>query len=57
MVRKIIKFFREKFNKKKEVKYYCKRCGKLLTDPTSKKMGFGKCCYQKEVIKNQKHLF
>lgn len=42
---------------KKEVNYYCRRCGRKLITKQSRELGIGKCCYNKEVRSKTKKLF
>lgn len=35
----------------------CKRCHRKLKDETSKKLGFGKVCYEKYINKQKTYLF
>lgn len=35
----------------------CKRCHRKLKDERSKKLGFGKVCYQKYLNKKKRYLF
>lgn len=34
----------------KREKHRCKRCGRRLTNPIYKRLGFGKVCYEKAAI-------
>ena len=35
----------------------CRRCHRKLTDAESKKLGFGKICYQKYLARKRNYLF
>ena len=36
---------------------FCKRCHRKLKDETSKRLGFGKICYNKYINSKKKYLF
>ena len=57
MFKNFIKYVYKKFHSDMEYQY-CRRCGKKLRTKESKKLGLGRCCYQKEVrTKYSKPLF
>ena len=56
MFKKLFKYFK-KHNKEHQTSY-CRRCGRRLTTEYSKKLGLGRCCYQKELLNSYtKKLF
>lgn len=59
MIKNFIKYVYKKFHNESNNTYqYCRRCGRRLKTEESKKLGLGRCCYQKEVrTKYSKPLF
>lgn len=59
MIKNFIKYVCQKFHSNESNTYlYCRRCGRKLKTEESKKLGLGRCCYEKELrTKYTKPLF
>lgn len=58
MFKTFIKFISGKIHSNQSDIRYCRRCGRKLKSRESKKLGLGRCCYNKEVqTKYTKPLF
>jgi len=58
MFKNLIKFISRRVHSQEVEIKYCRRCGRKLKSEESKKLGLGRCCYNKEVrTKYTKPLF
>lgn len=58
MIKNLISYISKKLHPVHQDIKYCRRCGRRLKSEESKRLGLGKCCYNKEVqTKYTKPLF
>ena len=54
----LLKYLYNKLKPQKHTYQYCRRCGRRLKTEESRRLGLGRCCYEKEVrTKYSKQLF